>query len=160
MKNPEIRDICDIAAALFPRFGRFAAEATAAMFLLNNIFVVGFHVFTGAKIFNALSGHSQCTVVFQVLAAIIGSEFCESRSSLKPVVASLPRTLNHVSWMSVFSAVTMGTAILLTLVWCGVQDHPSGGYGGVYPTLGPVKTHGAFPKPGLTFVEGFNAVLK
>lgn len=49
MRHPDCRDICDIAAKLFPRFGRLAYEATAVMLLLNNLFVVGFHVFTGAK---------------------------------------------------------------------------------------------------------------
>jgi hypothetical protein len=49
MRYPEARDICDIAAKLFPRVPRFAYEATAVMLLLNNILLIGFHIFTGAK---------------------------------------------------------------------------------------------------------------
>lgn len=50
MRYPEARDICDIAASLFPgRWSRFAYEGTAVMLLLNNILLIGFHVFTGAR---------------------------------------------------------------------------------------------------------------
>lgn len=49
MKHPEVKDICDIASKLFPGIPRIAYEATAIMLLLNNIFLIGFHVFTGAK---------------------------------------------------------------------------------------------------------------
>lgn len=49
MRHPEVKDICDIAAKLFPGIPRIAYEATAIMLLLNNIFLIGFHVFTGAK---------------------------------------------------------------------------------------------------------------
>lgn len=49
MKYPDVRDICDVAAHLFPRYPRVAYEATAIMLLLSNIFLIGFHVFTSAK---------------------------------------------------------------------------------------------------------------
>nr|XP_018266024.1 uncharacterized protein I303_02402 [Kwoniella dejecticola CBS 10117]OBR88182.1 hypothetical protein I303_02402 [Kwoniella dejecticola CBS 10117] len=125
MKHPEARDICDIAAILF---------------------AIGFHVFTGAKIFNTLSDSSICTVGFQAVTAIIG------------VIVSLPRTLNHVSIMSVVSAIAMGIAIILSMVYAGIEDHPFYGYGGNYPELGEVKTSIGLPgAPG--FVAGTNAVL-
>lgn len=77
------------------------------------------------------------------------------------IVFSLPRTLKHVSVMSIFSAVFMGIAIILSLVYSGIEAHPGKGYGpkGKYPGLGPVKTHAGFPDPDLTFVNGLNAVL-
>lgn len=52
----------------------------------------------------------------------------------------------------------MGLAILLFLVFSGVEDAPFYGYNGNYPTLGPVRTY-AFPLPGTTFVNCMNAVL-
>ena len=61
------------------------------MLLANNILLIGFHVLTGAKILNTLSDHSLCTVVFSIITMLIG------------IVMSLPRTLNHVSFMSMFS---------------------------------------------------------
>jgi hypothetical protein len=71
---------------------------------------------------------------------------------------SLPRTLNHVSLMSIFSAACMALAILLFLVFAGIEDHPLYGYNGVYPKAGPVHTY-AFPPSGTTFVAAMNAVL-
>ena len=66
--------------------GKIAYEFTAIMLLLNNIFLIGFHVFTVAKseqprqlsltsVFNTLSNNGACTVVFQAVTAILGSEF-------------------------------------------------------------------------------------
>ena len=52
----------------------------------------------------------------------------------------------------------MGTAILLFLVFAGIEDAPLYGYYGDYPTDGPVRTY-AFPLPGTTWVGCMNAVL-
>jgi hypothetical protein len=43
---------------------------------------------------------------------------------------SIPRTLKHVSFMGVVSAICMAIAMLLTLVYSGIQDHPVYGYNG------------------------------
>ena len=61
------------------------------MLLANNILLIGFHVLTGAKVLNTLSDHSLCTVIFSVIVTLMG------------IVMSIPRTLNHVSFMSIFS---------------------------------------------------------
>jgi hypothetical protein len=101
---------------------------------------------TGAKIINTLSDHSQCTVVFNVIITLMG------------IIMSLPRTLKHVSFMSMFSAACMGLAILLFMVFAGIEDAPLYGYNGDYPTVGPVHTYALTPK-GTTFVAAMNAVL-
>jgi hypothetical protein len=74
------------------------------------------------------------------------------------IVMSLPRTLKHVSFMSMFSAACMLLSIILFLVFAGIEDNPLYGYNGVYPKAGPVKTY-AFPLEGTTFVAAMNAVL-
>lgn len=51
----------------------------------------------------------------------------------------------------------MGIAILLFLVFVGIEDAPGYGYSGVYPKAGPVKTY-AFPPAGTTWVACMNAV--
>jgi hypothetical protein len=145
MKHPQIKDICDFGYYAFGK-SKFMYEFTAVMLLLNNIMLIGFHVLTGAKVINTLSDHSLCTVVFSVIATIMG------------IIMSLPRTLNHVSFMSMFSAACMGMAILLFLIFAGTEDHPLYGYNGVYPGAGPVKSY-AFPLEGTTFVACMNAVL-
>jgi hypothetical protein len=163
MKHPQIKDICDFGYYAFGK-SRIAYEFTGFMLLANNIMLIGFHVLTGAKVLNTLSDHSQCTVVFSVICMIMG------------IVLSLPRTLKHVSFMSMFSgkspvldllchsssdnilAAAMGIAILLFMVFAGIEDHPHYGYYGNYPSVGEVKTY-AFPLPGTTWVQCMNAVL-
>jgi hypothetical protein len=145
MKHPQIKDICDFGYYIFGK-SRVAYEFTAVMLLLNNIMLIGFHVLTGARIINTLSDHSMCTVIFSIIITLMG------------IVMSLPRTLNHVSFMGMFSAACMGIAILLFMVFAGTQDHPLKGYGKAWPLEGPVHTY-AFPRPGTTFVDCMNAVL-
>ncbi|KAF2211924.1 hypothetical protein CERZMDRAFT_42437 [Cercospora zeae-maydis SCOH1-5] len=145
MKHPQIRDICDFGYYAFGK-SNVAYGFTAFMLLANNILLIGFHVLTGAKVLNTLSDHSLCTVLFSVIAMVMG------------IVLSLPRTLKHVSFMSMFSAAAMGIAILLFLVFAGIEDHPGTGYGGKYPEVGEVRTY-AFPREGTTWVDCMNAVL-
>ena len=116
------------------------------MLLANNILLIGFHVLTGAKVINTLSDHSLCTVVFSIIVTLMG------------IVMSIPRTLRHVSFMSMGSAFCMGIAILLFLIFAGIEDAPLYGYNGDYPTDGAVRTY-AFPLPGTTWVNCMNAVL-
>lgn len=145
MKHPQIMDIVDFGYYAFGK-SRIAYNFTAFMLLANNIMLIGFHVLTGAKILNTLSDHSLCTVVFSIIVTLMG------------IVMSLPRTLKHVSFMSMFSAFFMAVAILLFLVFAGIEKAPLYGYNGDYPTVGKVKTY-AFPPSGTTFVAAMNAVL-
>jgi len=145
MKHPQIMDICDFGYYVFGK-SRVAYHFTAFMLLANNILLIGFHILTGAKILNTLSDHSMCTVIFSIIIMIVG------------IFMSLPRTLRHVSFMSMFSAACMGLAILLFLVFSGIEAAPGYGYNGDYPTAGPVGTY-AFPPKGTTWVACMNAVL-
>jgi hypothetical protein len=52
----------------------------------------------------------------------------------------------------------MAIAILLFLIFAGIETAPLYGYNGDYPTDGLVKTY-AFPLPGTTWVNCMNAVL-
>lgn len=145
MKNPQIKDICDFGYYVFGQ-SKAAYVFSAFMLLANNILLIGFHVLTGAKVLNTLSGHTLCTAVFSVIVTIMG------------VIMSTPRTLHHVSFMSMFSSACMGIAILLFLIFAGIEAAPLYGYFGDYPTDGIVETY-AFPLPGTTFVNCMNAVL-
>ncbi len=146
MKYPQIKDICDFAYYACGK-SYIAYEFAAFMLLANNIMLIGFHVYTGAKILNTLSDHSQCTVVFSVITAIIG------------IILSLPRTLKHVSFLSIFSAACMALAILLFMVFAGIEAHPSYGYGGDWPTDGRKVVTTVVPLKTVDFVAAMNAVL-
>lgn len=65
---------------------------------------------------------------------------------------SLPRTLASMSKWGVFSAVTMFLAVLLAIVFSGVQSHPAGFIEGE-----PPKVY-LFPPKGTTFVQGMRFI--
>ncbi|KAK0805367.1 hypothetical protein LTR75_007316 [Friedmanniomyces endolithicus] len=166
MKYPQIRDICDFGYYVFGK-SKIAYEFTGFMLLANNIMLIGFHILTGAKILNTLSDHSQCTIVFNV-GFITRRGISKTPANpditaqviilLLGILFSLPRTLRHVSFMSMGSASCMGLAILLFVIFAGIEPAPLYGYNGDYPTLGDVRTY-AFPLPGTTWVGCMNAVL-
>lgn len=61
--------------------------------------------------------------------------------------------------MGVISAVSMAIAMLLTLIYSGIQDHPGYGYAGTWPEAGEALIrHGGAP-PGTKFIPAFNATL-
>lgn len=140
LKHPEVRDICDIGKKLFGD-AAWAYNVTATFFILNNIFIQGLHVLVGAKLLNTLTNSSQCSVVFAAIFAIT----C--------LIFSMPRTFSQLSRLGTFSAVTMGLAVLLAIIFAGIQDHPFGYIEGDEPTFT------AFPAPGTTFVSGMSAFL-
>jgi hypothetical protein len=151
LAHPHIRDVCDVGQLLFG--GRtWAYNITAVFFILNNVFIQGtfylfsplflsltariaLHVIVGAKYLNTVTHHATCTIVFGVVSAVV----C--------LLISLPRTLAGLAHLGTFSAVTMGIAVLLAIIFAGVQDHPSG-----YKS-GPI-TVTAFPLEGTTYVQG------
>lgn len=69
------------------------------MLLANNILLIGFHILTGAKVLDTLSDHSLCTVTFSAIVMVMG------------IVLSAPRTLRHVSFMSMFSGKLKSTPL-------------------------------------------------
>lgn len=139
LRNPEVRDVSDIGQKLF--WGKkWAWYLTSFGFLLNNTFIQALHVLTGATYLNTITDHSQCTLVFTVIFAIICFVF------------SLPRTFSGLSSLAIFSAVTMFLAVLLSMIFAGIEENP-GGWDGT-----PVKWN-LWPVPGTTEVQGLNAAL-
>ncbi|KAJ6598012.1 transmembrane amino acid transporter protein-domain-containing protein [Mycena sp. CBHHK59/15] len=140
MKHPEVRDVCDIGRILFGG-SEWAYNFTAVMFILNNTFIQGLHCLVGAKLLNTLSNSALCTIGFSAISAVL----C--------FLMSLPRTLNQLSGLGTFSAVTMGIAVLLAIIFSGIQSEPFG----YIPGKAPLVTK--FPVAGTTFVSGMSAFL-
>lgn len=115
---------------------------TAIMFLLNNTFIQGFHVLTGAKYLNTMTGGSVCTVGFSAIAAVI-SWLC-----------SLPRTFETLSKLAAASAFFTFISVILATIFAGIEDHPGDGW----PASGAPTVY-AFPPPGQNFVGGVNAFM-
>ncbi|KAG5637470.1 hypothetical protein H0H81_004441 [Sphagnurus paluster] len=139
LKYPELRDICDIGRKLFGG-SAIAYNITCAFFILNNTFIQALHVLVGARLFNTLSNSSQCTIVFAIVSAVICFVF------------TLPRTLSEMSYIGIFSAVTMGIAVILAIIFSGVQSHPAE-YTGSLPNVT------AFPVGGTNFIARMSAFL-
>lgn len=55
--------------------------------------------------------------------------------------------------MSIISAIAMFIAIVLSLIYAGIEDAPLG-------AIEPVRTSIGLPDGGPGFVDGLNAVLK
>jgi hypothetical protein len=147
---------------------------TAVMFILNNTFIQvrdvmlglvmsntvyltnynqGLHVLISAKYLNTITNHSQCTVVFAVLAALI----CW--------ICSLPRTFSALSKLGTASALFTFVSVLLAAIFAGIEAHPAG-YNPDPDYFDPVtEIHGGAPIvtassiKGTTFVAGMNAFL-
>ncbi|KAJ7107919.1 transmembrane amino acid transporter protein-domain-containing protein [Mycena epipterygia] len=139
MKHPEVRDVCDIGRIIFGG-SELAYNLTGLMFVLNNTFIQALHCIVGAKLLNTLTGSSMCTITFSAITAIICFVF------------SLPRTLNQLGGLGTFSAITMGLAVLLAVIFSGIQPHPAG-----FTGEAPIVT--SVPVPGTTFVVGMSAFL-
>ncbi|KZF26319.1 hypothetical protein L228DRAFT_242773 [Xylona heveae TC161] len=152
LRHPEVRDVCDIGQMLF--WGqRWAWYLTAIMFLLNNTFIQGLHVLTGAKYLNTMSNHSVCTIGFSAIAAVI----C--------FVCSLPRTFSTLAKLGTASAFFTFISVLLAAIFAGIEAHPAG-YNPNPKYINPVTGTGggepivlAVPAKGTTFVAGMNAFL-
>lgn len=149
LRHPEIRDVCDVGQMLY--FGwTWVWYFTAAMFLLNNTFIQGLHVLTGAKYLNTMSGGAVCTVGFSAIWAVLS------------FFSSLPRTFDTLSKLATLSAFFTFVSVLLAAIFAGIEAHPygynspNGGKDGLM-TGNPIVL--VIPAAGTGFVSGMNAFL-
>lgn len=82
---------------------------TAVMFILNNTFIQALHVLVITRYLNTMTNHSECTVVFAVIGAVV-SWFC-----------SLPRTFNALSWGATASAFFTFVSVILAAAFAGAE---------------------------------------
>ncbi|KAK0524054.1 hypothetical protein OC835_006050 [Tilletia horrida] len=148
LRHPDALHIADIGAHIFGRGNatraKIAYELTAAALCINNIMIMGLHTLTGSKIINTLAAHPTCSVGLSIAVAGL----C--------IIATLPRKLDHVALMGVVSAASMFISILLVLIFSGVQGkHPAN----AKDPENVIITITAFAPPGVTFYQGFNAML-
>lgn len=136
---PHLTDVCDIGQHLIGP--KWVWYVTAIAFLLNNTLIQALHVLVGEKYFNTISDNKTiCSIVFGVVSAIACFLF------------SLPRTFSHMSVVGYFSAATMFVAVILSMVFAGIQNHPS-----EYDESTPVVWH-AWPE-NENYVNIMSAVL-
>lgn len=67
---PHLISVCDVEQNLVWGQKR-AFWFTSACFILNNTLIQGLHSLVGAKYLNTVTNHSQCSVVFAIVATVI-----------------------------------------------------------------------------------------
>lgn len=128
---------------------------TAVMFILNNTFIQGLHVLVITRYLNTMTAHSECTVVFAVIGAVV-SWFC-----------SLPRTFNALSWGATASAFFTFVSVILAAAFAGAEGQKgTNNYtpGNVFAADGKMQMEGlplvlAVPLASTPFYAGMNAFL-
>ncbi|MCJ1293286.1 hypothetical protein MMC34_004840 [Xylographa carneopallida] len=150
LRHPEVRDVCDLGQMLFYGW-EWVWWATAVMFILNNTFIQGLHVLTGAKYLNTMTNHSVCTIGFSAIMTVI------------TWICSLPRTFDTLSKLATVSAFFTFISVLLAAIFAGVEGK-TGTAGYTLNSSDPTVPSGAplvliVPAAGTTFVNGLSAFL-
>ncbi|KAJ5946156.1 hypothetical protein N7454_002995 [Penicillium verhagenii] len=107
-RYPHIQNLADAGEVLMGAVGR---ELFGIGQLLFSIFIMGSHILTFSVMMNTITDHGTCTMVFTTVGFLI----C--------MVCSLPRTMKNMTYISCLSFVSILTAVLITMIGVGVQDH-------------------------------------
>lgn len=106
LRYPHVHNMADAGEILFGPIGRELLGAAQVIFF---VFVLGAHILTASIMFNTLTGHATCTIVWSVIAMLI----C--------LVLTLPRTLHKVSFLCVVSFISILGAVLITMIALGLS---------------------------------------
>ncbi|PYH84559.1 hypothetical protein BO82DRAFT_351769 [Aspergillus uvarum CBS 121591] len=108
-RYPHIQNLADAGEILLGPFGR---ELFGLGQFLFCIFVMGSHLLTFRVMMNTITEHATCSIVFSVIGMVIS------------MALSVPRTMKGMTWISFFSFLSIFSAVMITMIGVGVQDHP------------------------------------
>ncbi|OJJ95043.1 hypothetical protein ASPACDRAFT_48147 [Aspergillus aculeatus ATCC 16872] len=108
-RYPHIQNLADAGEILLGPFGR---EMFGLGQFLFCIFVMGSHLLTFRVMMNTITDHGTCSIVFSVIGMVIS------------MALSVPRTMKGMTWISFFSFLSIFSAVMITMIGVGVQDHP------------------------------------
>lgn len=148
MRHPEVKDVCDVGQVLLWN-KKWAWWFTGVMFVLNNTFIQGLHVLTGAKYLNTMSGGTVCSIGFGAIWAVISW------------ICSMPRTFSALANLATASAFFTFISVMLATIFAGIEAHPGGGSATtIWPKYGPASASVLLiPAQGTLFIDGMNAFL-
>ncbi|RAL14694.1 putative amino acid transporter [Aspergillus homomorphus CBS 101889] len=106
LRYPQVHSMGDAGELLMGRVGR---EIMFFGQLLFCIFLMASHVLTFTVLFNTITGHGTCTIVFGVVGLVVSCIF------------ALPRTMNKVYYMSIVSCLSIIVATITTMIALGVE---------------------------------------
>ncbi|KAJ5138836.1 uncharacterized protein N7515_003684 [Penicillium bovifimosum] len=105
-RYPQVHSMGDAGELLLGPIGREICFVGQLLFI---IFLMASHILTFSVLFNTITNHGTCTIVFGVVGLIVSC------------IAALPRTSEKVYWMSIISALSITIATVVTMVAIGVQ---------------------------------------
>jgi uncharacterized membrane protein len=103
---PQVHSMGDAGELLLGPIGREIFYVGQLLFI---IFLMASHILTFSVLFNTITNHGTCTIVFGVVGLVVSC------------IAALPRTAEKVYWMSIISALSILVATIVTMVAIGVQ---------------------------------------
>lgn len=106
LRYPQVHSMGDAGELLFGRIGREVFYAGQLLFI---VFLMASHILTFSVLFNTITNHGTCTIVFGVVGLVFS------------FLCALPRTADKVFWMSLISAASILTATIITMVSIAVQ---------------------------------------
>jgi hypothetical protein len=106
LRFPQVHSMGDAGELLLGPIGREVFFVGQLLFI---IFLMASHILTFSVLFNTITDHGTCTIVF----GVVGLIFC--------CIAALPRTSGKVFYMSTVSAVSILVATLVTMISIGVE---------------------------------------
>ncbi|KAJ5246146.1 hypothetical protein N7468_001129 [Penicillium chermesinum] len=108
-RYPHIQNLGDAGEILLGPFGRELFGIGQFLFCL---FVMGSHILTFRVMMNTITNHGTCSIVFALVGMLIS------------LILSIPRTMKGMTWISFASFVSIFSAVMITMISVGVQEHP------------------------------------
>ncbi|KAJ5234221.1 uncharacterized protein N7469_003389 [Penicillium citrinum] len=106
LRYPSVHSMGDAGELLLGPIGRELFYVGQLLFI---IFLMASHILTFSVLFNTITNHGTCTIVFGVIGLVV----C--------CIAALPRTSGKVFYMSTVSAVSILVATLVTMISIAVE---------------------------------------
>jgi hypothetical protein len=105
-RYPQVHSMGDAGELLMGPFGRELFFFGQLLFI---IFLMASHILTFSVLFNTITNHGTCTIVFGVVGLIVSC------------ICALPRTSSKLFIMSTVSAASILIATITTMIAIGVQ---------------------------------------
>ncbi|KAF2091649.1 hypothetical protein K490DRAFT_32850 [Saccharata proteae CBS 121410] len=106
MKFPFVNNLADAGQVMFGPIGK---EIFGAAFIIFCVFCMASHLLTWTIAMNTITGHATCTLVWGVIGVVVF------------FLLTIPRTLKNVSYLSIASFISIGSAVILTMIALGIS---------------------------------------
>lgn len=106
LRYPHVHNLADAGEVMAGAFGREFLGAAQVLFMC---FIMASHLLTFKIAMDTITEHATCSIVWGFVGTII------------LMVCTLPRTLKKVSYFSLVSFISIGGAVVITMIGVGVE---------------------------------------